>query len=188
MALATVRPLEQTREFAISSVLQAFSSGGYWVRLWRWELWAVGRWWILFGAIVLSWLAVSSAAPRWLRRERALQTIARFLAFAPWLMVLEMAFLIGVWIESPLTVPEPSTGYVVGIYSWDLWRWDCWLDRRWLIRGALPTLIVGCVFFVQVLRWPWPAGAVAAVLLIPLALILSIAGTVAYTYEFPPLF
>src|SRR6185436_4446756 len=42
-----------------SSMSEAFSSPGYWLRLWQWEAWAVARWWLLFGAIVLAWLAVS---------------------------------------------------------------------------------------------------------------------------------
>ena len=106
---------------------------------------------------------------------------------APWLIVLEVAFLIGVWIESPNTVPEPSTGFVVGIFSWDLWHWDCWLDRGWLIRGALPTFIAGFVFFASVLRWWRVASVIAALVLVPVALLLSVACTVAYQNGAPPL-
>jgi hypothetical protein len=54
------------------------------------------------------------------KSERVTATLARFLAFAPWFIFLELALLIGVWIESPNTIPEPSTGFVVGIFSWDL--------------------------------------------------------------------
>ena len=111
--------------------------------------------------------------------------LSRFLAFAPWLVVLEMSFLIGVWLRGPTTVPEPSTGFVVGIFSWDLWHWDCWLDRGWLVRGAVPTLLAGYVFFARVLRWPRPAALVAAAVLVPLALMLSVACTVAYQRGFP---
>jgi len=163
-----------------SSMSEAFSSGGYWQRLWQWEAWSVGRWWLLFGIVLLVWLAVSTPLRRWFRTESVASAVARFLDFAPWIIVLELAFLIGVWIESPNTVPEPSTGFVVGIFSWDLWHWDCWLNRGWLIRGAFPTLVAGAVFFAGVLRWRWPVAVVAALVLIPIAILLSIASTVAY--------
>ncbi|MCI0360033.1 MAG: hypothetical protein L0211_16270 [Planctomycetaceae bacterium] len=169
------------------SMSEAFYSGGYWLRLWKWEAWSVGRWWLLFGVILFAWLAASAPWRRWLKAEPVPATLARFLAFAPWLIVLEFAFLIGVWIGSPSTVPEPSTGFVVGIFSWDLWHWNCWRDREWLIRGALPTLVAGTVFFAGVLRWRWPVAVVAALILIPIALMLSVACTVAYQNGFPKL-
>ena len=166
---------------------EAFSSGRYWLRLWQWEAWSAGRWWLLFGAILLAWLALSIPLRRRLKLEPATATLARFLSFAPWIIVLEFAFLIGVWIKTPSVVPEPSTGFVVGIFSWDLWHWDCWLDREWLIRGALPTFVAGAVFFMGVLRWRWPIAVVAAIILIPIALMLSVACTVAYQNGFPKL-
>jgi hypothetical protein len=173
---------------ATRSVVEAFSSPRYWFRLWQWELWAVGRWWLLFGTLSLVWLA--AAAPFGLRAQktRVRDAFARLLAFAPWFIVLEVLFLAGVWVHSPSTVPEPSTGFVVGIFSWDLWHWDCWLNREWLIRGALPTFAVGLVFFRRVLGWWWFAAVVAALCLIPVALTLSIASTVAFQNGFPPLF
>ncbi len=169
------------------SMSEAFFSSRYWLRLWQWEAWSAGRWWLLFGAILLAWLALSMPLRRRLKLEPVSATLARFLAFAPWIIVLEFAFLIGVWIESPSTVPEPSTGFVVGIFSWNLWHWDCWLDRDWLVRGALPTFVAGAVFFAGVLRWHWPAAIVAAIVLIPIALLLSVACTVAYQHGLPPL-
>jgi hypothetical protein len=171
---------------AVRSIADALSSAPYWSRLWQWELWSVGRWWLLFGAITGVWLISSSSFLR-SNAGRARQILARFLAFAPWFIVLEVAFLIGVWIESPNTVPEPSTGFVVGIFSWDLWHWDCWLDRGWLIRGVLPTFIAGVVFFRQVLRWRWTAAVIVALIVVPIALLLSVACTVAYQNGFPPL-
>jgi hypothetical protein len=39
-----------------------------------------------------------------------------------------------------------------------------------------------------VLRWRWPAAGIAAILLVPLALLLSVACTVAWQHGFPPLF
>lgn len=146
----------------------------------------MGRWWLLFGTITLLWVAVSLPLKRWLKIGSTLGILARFLAFAPWFIVLEVAFLIGVWINSPNTVPEPSTGFVVGIFSWDLWHWDCWLDRGWLIRGALPTSLAGTVFFAGVVQWRWPFAFFAAMLLVPVALMMSVACTVAYQHGFPP--
>jgi hypothetical protein len=186
LAIASFQPLEQfTWKDAARSMTNAFASREYWLRLWEWEAWSIGRWWLLFVAITLLWLAASSSLVRRLKSDRLWQTLARFLAFAPWLIVLEVSFLIGVWIEEPLIVPEPSTGFVVGIFSWDLWHWDCWLDRRWLVRGALPTFLAGSVFFAGVLRWRWPAAVAAALVLIPIALVLSVACTVAYRHGLP---
>jgi hypothetical protein len=174
-----------TLEVAWQSITEAFPRSRYWLRLWQWELWAVGRWWLLFGGILAVWLLVSTPFLRSLPGQRVTCSVSRLLAFAPWLIVLEMAFLIGVWVSSPNTVPEPSTGFVVGIFSWDLWHWDCWLNREWLVRGALPTLVAGYVFFARIIGWPRPVAFMAALLLIPVAIWLSVAGTVAYSEGFP---
>ena len=184
-ALASYRSDVFSLEYAGSSMTEAFTRSGYWLRLWKWELWSFSRWWLLFGGMLLLWMVVS--APFSGRPANARRTcfLARFLAFAPWLVVLEMVFLIGVWIREPNVVPEPSTGFVAGIFSWDLWHWDCWLDRGWLIRGAVPTLLVGYVFFARVIGWPRPVGLIAAVILVPIALMLSVACTVAYQNGFP---
>jgi hypothetical protein len=174
-------------EMAARSVTEAFSSPRYWLRLWQWEAWSAGRWWLLLCAILLAWLLVSAPFRLWLKSESASATLARFFAFAPWIIVLEYCFLIGVWVESPNTVPEPSTGFVVGIFNWNLWHWDCWLDRGWLIRGAVPTYVAAVVFFTNVLRRRWPFALIAAVALVPVALVLSVACTVAYQNGWPPL-
>jgi hypothetical protein len=174
---------------AWQSFAEAIASGGYWLRLIKWETWSLGRWWLLFGLLTLLVLDLSQLESRLFSRTGwrlpVVETIARWLAFAPWLVALEMAFLIGVWIRSPNTVPEPSTGFVVGIFNWSLWHWDAWLDRGWLVRGAVPTIIVASVFFVQVTRWHWWEALLAAILLVPVALLLSIATTVAYQHGFP---
>lgn len=185
MALTSVQSISETWEYAVRIVPGVFSNGGYWVQISRWEAWSLGRWWLLFGAIMVAWLMVSFPLNRDHFVRRTFHTLARFLAFTPWLIVLEVAFLIGVWIKSPETVPEPSTGFVVGIFSWNLWRWDCWLDSGWLLRGAIPTFIAGVVYFASVLRWGWVASVIAAVILIPTALMLSVACTVAYQNGLP---
>ena len=211
LAVATSGVEWFTLETAIDSLYDTLRSSRYWLRLWQWEAWSVGRWWMLFGAMATVWLVAQRIAD-WPSRAKAesgkpkadgdeakaesgkpkaegtATVFARLLAFAPWIMVLEILFLIGVWVSSPQTVPEPSTGFVVGIFTWDLWHWDCWKDREWLIRGAAPTFVVGAVFFRQVLRWPWIVAAIAAVGLIPVALMWSIACTVAWQNGFPWLF
>jgi hypothetical protein len=184
-ALTTTQPEAYNLADAAHSILECVTSSRYWVRLWQWELWSLGRWWILFGGMTALWLAARAPFSWRTKGDDSARVIARLLAFAPWLVVLETTFLIGVWISSPVTVPEPSTGFVVGIFSWDLWHWDCWLDREWLVRGAVPTLIAGCVFFARVLRWPWPAAVIAAICLIPVALLLSVACTVAWQHGLP---
>jgi hypothetical protein len=189
ISMATFHSGGWTLTSAWQSFAEAMGSGGYWLRLIQWETWSLGRWWLLFGLLTLLVLAVSQLVSRLLSRpgwrQPVTETLARWLAIAPWLVVLEMAFLIGVWVRSPNTVPEPSTGFVVGIFNWGLWHWDAWLDRDWLVRGALPTIVVASVYFVQVARWPWWAALVAAILLVPVALLLSIATTVAYQHGFP---
>jgi hypothetical protein len=184
-AITTTQPEIYTLEDAAHSILECATSSRYWLRLWQWELWSLGRWWILFGGMTALWLAARTPFSWRTTRDRPIRVVARFLAFAPWLVVLETTFLIGVWISSPVTVPEPSTGFVVGIFSWDLWHWDCWLNREWLVRGAVPTLVAGSVFFARVLRWPWPAAVIAAVSVVPVALLLGVACTVAWQYGLP---
>lgn len=179
MSVFTFSSEYRTWEYA-EFIVQALVESNYWVVIWKWEMWSLGRWWLLFGAIALVWLAVSLPFHRSQLVSHITHTLARLLAFAPWLIFLEVAFLIGVWIESPDTVPEPSTGFVVGIFSWDLWHWDCWLDRGWLIRGALPTFVAGVMFFTSVLRWGRVASVIAAIILIPISLMLSVACTVAF--------
>jgi len=195
-AIASKEPELFTWERAASSIIECATSRRYWWRLWQWEAWSLSRWWLLFGGIAAAWMVIGELAG-WRRvshREEASRsprnasgwpTLARLLAFAPWLVLLEMTFLVGVWISSPNTVPEPSTGFVVGIFSWDLWHWDCWLNREWLIRGAIPSLVVGYVFFRQVTAWPRSAAAIGAMALIPVAIAWSVACTVAWQCGLP---
>ena len=166
----------------VQGMLRASERTSYWQRLWHWEFWSIQRWWLLFGAIAVLWIAVAAAFSPAQRLKIASSTIKRLLLFAPWIAVLEVLFLAGVWLNDFQVVPEPSTGFVVGIFSWKLWHWDAWLDRGWLIRGAAPTFVVGIIFFRTVLRWRWPAVLVGAIALIPIALLLSIAWTVGYSH------
>ena len=152
----------------------------YWTSLWHWELCSMGRWWLLFAALAALWFL--ALLPLRARRSgpSASVLLRRLLMFAPWIIVLEIAFLAGVWPVEPRVVPEPSTGFVVGIFSWDLWHWDCWRNGEWLVRGGVPTLMAGTVFFRNVLEWTWAASCCGALLLVPVALMLSIATSVLY--------
>jgi hypothetical protein len=180
MALVRVLSTGEIWEFAKSEAQHTWVRSGYWLALWRWESWALARWWLLFAAIAVLWLAVSAPFKARPQSKQLWDTIRRLFAFAPWLTFLEVTFLIGVWLQDARVVPEPSTGFVVGVFSWDLWHWDCWLDREWLIRGALPTFAAGTVFFHGVLRWHWVSAAIGGIALVPIALMLSIASTVLY--------
>lgn len=160
--------------------LEATHSLAFWQRLWKWEAWSLARWWLLFSALTLAWVAATGV----FSRSRA-QAVPRLLAFAPWIVLLELAMLVGVWLQQSNVVPEPSTGFVVGIFNWGLWHWDAWLDRFWLVRTTVPWLVIGTLFFRQVLGWRWKWSAMATVLLLPVAIWLSIATSVAYSNGLP---
>lgn len=149
--------------------------------MWRWELWSLCRWWLLFGGATATWTLI--VVPFQSDRRTFISNLyARLLAFAPWLIVLEIIFLFGVWAGGSNVVPEPSTGFVVGIFEWDLWHWDCWRDPTWLKRGGLVSLGVGYLFCRTVLRWWRLPSIIFAVSLIPISIWLSIATTVGYQH------
>jgi len=139
-----------------------------WTDVWLWEAWSLARWWLLFASLTALLPSGRRAASAPTRRKGAWQGTCRLLLFAPWLLVLEVGFLIGVWIESPMTVPEPSTIFVT------LWSWTEWLDRTWLIRGTVPAFGVGFVYFRYVLGWRRTASVLASIVFIPAALIVSV--------------
>jgi hypothetical protein len=151
-------------------------------RLAHWELFSIARWWFFYAVISLLWLAASWPVRGKLALEPASHCLNRLLAFGPWIVVLEIAFLVGVWFWNPMVVPEPSTGFVQGIFSWKLWHWDCWKGIVWLQRGMVPTFLVSAVFFCYVLRWRPCAAVAAAACAVPLALMLSVAWSVWYSH------
>jgi hypothetical protein len=167
---------------AIPSILT--DHGRQW-RVCRWEAWAMLRWWLLFGAWATLWLVTSWPLRTRRKLESPVDCYRRFFAFAPWIVVLELLFLVGVWIDSHNTVPEPSTGFVEGIFSWGLWRWDCWKGAVWITRGWLPTWIIASIFARYVLRWRWAPAVVSAACAVPIALDLSVAWTVWYSHALP---
>jgi hypothetical protein len=132
-----------------------------------WEAASQSHWWLHFailGIIGTSLVAICGGA--WKVTER----LRRFLLFAPWLMLLDLMLLFASWMLQPTTVPEPSTGFVVGIFRWDLWHWDCWLDSFWLLRASLPCALVAAVFFHRVFDANWIVSLACGMLSIPLAI------------------
>jgi hypothetical protein len=143
----------------------------YWRRLCTWEAFSLSRWWLLFGTLTLGWCLASG------RRAGAAASgtyVRRLLLFAPWLALLELAFLAGIWVDHQNVVPEPSTIFV------SAWSWTRWMWRDWLIRGAVPTFVVGVLFFRTVLGSRWFLAVLCAVLLVPVGL----CGSVAWSYWF----
>jgi hypothetical protein len=134
-----------------------------WFR-WRtyggWEAWSVLRWWLLFAGLSETFLPLGQPAPaRW----------RRLMLFAPWIAVLEIGYLVGVWAANPMVVPEPNTLFA----RWPFLPVDVLTNRYWLVRGVVPTLAVGLVFARAVLGWRWPWAAVLAACLVPVALVYS---------------
>jgi hypothetical protein len=128
--------------------------------------------------------ALSCAWPRGLNAEGVRSDrfvpLRRFLLWSPWIIVLELAFLATLWIIEPNVVPEPATGFVSGIFSWEKWYWTCWLNHPWLLRAVAPSAIVTLVYLRSVLnvnRW---FAVVLTPLFIPPAIMLSIAWSVAF--------
>jgi hypothetical protein len=164
----------------VRSLPETFGHFWYWCRLWAWEVWAVARWWLLFSTLTALGIWATIPARRWTDVEPWSATVSRLFLFAPWLVVLEIAFLAGVWLYEHDVVPAPDAGFAITNFHWKQWHWDCWLDRQWLVRGAAPTWIAGYAFFRTVLRFHWMFAVVGAILLIPFALTISIGWTVLY--------
>src|SRR4030095_3695619 len=71
-AIAANEPKIFSFESAAQSIRECATSGRYWFRLWHWELWSVGRWWMLFGGLLALWLGAEAAfLPRGGGGERA---------------------------------------------------------------------------------------------------------------------
>jgi hypothetical protein len=139
-----------------------------------WQFGAILRWLLLFGA----------AAPVccWMRRATGPfdpifainNDWQRLLLLTPWVVVVEVAMLATFWLWQPRVIPEPSTLFVAGIFSWDQWTWWCWLDTEWLQRAALPSWILATVYLRAVIRWSRLWSLVGAVLFVPPAIVISI--------------
>jgi hypothetical protein len=144
-----------------------------WFR-WRtycgWEAWSITRWWLLFGLLAL----VVRPGPGPSRERGATsEVLCRVMLFAPWIALLELGHLFGVWVVEPSVVPEPNTLFAIWPDSLTL----VWTDRYWLTRGVAPTFLVGVVFARAVLGRRWLFSMVFAAVLVPLGLLLSVLWT-----------
>lgn len=127
----------------------------------------MAHWWLHFAILGIAGTSVMAIrGGDWKLKER----LRRFLLFAPWLMLLDLLLLFASWMLKPTTVPEPSTGFVVGIFRWELWHWDCWLDQFWLLRASLPCMLVTAVFFRRIFDANWIVSLVCGLISIPPAI------------------
>jgi hypothetical protein len=151
----------------LSEVLGA-NTLAYWRRTGAWEAWSITRWWLLFGAL-------SMFAPN--------RRLCRLMLFAPWITVLEILFLAGVWFVFDSVVPEPSTLFT-GFGELSLWA-DAG-QRIWLVRSLLPTMLAGTIFFRAIIGWRLRSALLAGIALAPVGLILSVVWTrLAIQFVFP---
>jgi hypothetical protein len=139
----------------------------FWKEIWWWEAWSLARWWLLFALLTLATVRFS------LRERPAIAAAIALLRFSPWLIVLELGYLVGVWIarKSVGVVPEPATFFATdwGFRQFGILRYVPF----WLRRGAMPSLIVGLAFFRMVPKWRWGMAIVGTLLLVPVAVALS---------------
>ena len=178
-AIATSRGMTQGWS-ALSAIPKQLTDSSFLWRLSRWELFSIFRWWLFYGALATAWLAIIRPLRNRFNFESQSQCYCRLLAFGPWLVVLEVAFVVGVWTKFAFIVPEPSSIFPVGIFSWSLWHWDCWRDADWINRGFVPSFVVSTIFFRYVLRWKWLPAVTGAACSAPVTLLLSIAWSVGY--------
>lgn len=148
---------------------------------WKWNLlWAFCsqiHWWLHFAA-----LGFYAGYLKYIlgHEIRSKAWMHHFLLFAPWLMVLDLMLLFATWLLQPNVVPEPSTGFMVGIFNWHLWHWDCWLDRFWLWRAAVPCALVATIFFRKIFGAKWLVSAAGGLATVPLAIMGCIASTLLF--------
>ena len=168
---------------SFSSYLSNSWNWSDWVDPGGWKMnlvWQAGshlHWWLHFAILGIPGLcAIALFGCKLKLRDR----LKRFFLFAPWIALLDLMLLFASWMLKPTTVPEPSTGFVVGIFRWELWQWDCWQDSFWLLRASAPCWLVTAVFFRHVFDFGWQLSAFLGLLCIPMA----IAGCIAWTVLF----
>jgi len=165
-------------------------------RLAGWEAWSLFRWWLLFGGVTRLLVAgraggMGGAGGPATRRggqqedgegsRSSAEASKRLLWFFPWLIVMELGQLGGVWLlfGGFGIIPEPSTMFA----AWDPGSGSLGLPLTifvtltvfvyWVGRSTIPTLVVGTAFFRGVGRWSWRRAFVGALRLIPAAALLS---------------
>ena len=55
------------------------------------------------------------------------------------------------------------------------WYWGCCIEPRWITRLTIPVTIVGYVYFTYVLRISSKYATIFAIVLIPLAIMATVA-------------
>ena len=145
-----------------------------------WEMFSIIRWWLLYGAIAIAWLAIRLPLGRRWKIESARECLSRFLAFGPWLVVLDIAFLVGIWTRFANSSPNQARCFpmasLLGISGTGI----VGVVRTGLFAALVPSLLVSSLFFRWVLRWSWFPAVAAAACLVPATLLWSIAWSVAY--------
>ena len=128
IGLPTVHQLKISRLEWLAYSWREFEWRGFNAWKWNllWEFCSQVHWWLHFAFLGVLGITLARSLGKELRLRDWLH---RFLLFAPWLMVLDLILLHATWILRPEIIPEPSTGFLVSIFRWELWHWDCWLDR-----------------------------------------------------------
>ncbi len=150
-----------------------FEDVPHWKRLCAWEAWSLARWTIVFG--LLTWSLALRSRGRLKGADAGADAARSLLRFTPWLIVMELGGLLGVWIArgSFDVVPEPSTVFAV-FSNMPAGLLVPGYLQFWVLRMGLPTVIVGLAYFRTVARWDWRWSGMGAVLLIPVAILVSI--------------
>ena len=159
--------LASARVFLRYSLTELMTSRSRWIWLSVWEIWSLSRLWVPFAILTLVLSGIRGDIRMGLRR---------LLLFAPWLIVLELAFLfLGTFICS--CIPEPSTLF----YSdWEYVRWQTLVNAFWLKRAAVPSLIVGVFFLRYVISMRWRSALPLALLVYPLVALVTILWSILY--------
>jgi hypothetical protein len=150
---------------------------GFWFR-WKtycgWEAWSIVRWWLLFAVLAA---ALQRGTADGIDKSRRLWP-RRVMLFAPWIVLLEIGHLIGVWLVEPNVVPEPNTMFA----SWPAPILTLMTSRLWLARAVVPTFVAGLIFARAVLGWRWRGSILLALVLVPTGILLSIAWSLLFMY------
>jgi hypothetical protein len=150
---------------------------GHWFR-WKtycgWEAWSIMRWWLLFAVLAA---ALQRRATADIDRPHRLW-LRRLMLFAPWIVLLELGHLIGVWLVEPNVVPEPNTMFA----SWPAPILTMMTSQLWLTRAVVPTFVAGLIFARGTLSWRWRDSILLALALVPTGILLSIAWSLLFIY------
>ncbi len=145
---------------------------GAWEILTHWEAWSQLRWWILFGTLAV-------VASIFDRTGNRVAIARRSLRFAPWIIVIEIGLLFGVWLARwhGRIVPEPGTMFFSGNFplGTTIRHLPTSLWTFWLVRSVPWIPIATFVFLRRVSGLRRPAAIVGALAIVPVAIVGSIA-------------